>query len=289
MISQFFAQYILNQGLLTPGQVQEALESKRAAQVKLGILAINQGFLTAVQVEEIHKLQYTIDKRFGEIALDEGYLSEEQLIILLDTQGNGYLNFGQTLVDKGFLTLEQLEQTLAEYKRDNNVAKQPDLALVKESIHTQLNLLKADKNIELYCDYIALFLRSIVRFLDTSPLLVATAADEQQQNRWSVSQSMTGDITLHSSFSADDGVLLELARRYSGEEFNEMNELALDSAGEFLNVTNGLFCINLSNLGLDLDLHPQMFARDDDFGARPQYAVAIDTSFGRINLVVAGA
>lgn len=288
MVSQFFAQYILNQGLLTPGQVQEALESRRTAQVKLGTLAINQGFLTAVQVEEIHKLQHTIDKRFGEIALDEGYLSEEQLIILLDTQGNGYLNFGQTLVDKGFVTLEQLEQILEEYKRDNSVEKQPDLALVKESIHTQLNFLKADKNVELYCDYIALFLRSIVRFLDTSPLLMANATNEQQ-NRWSVSQSMTGDITLHSSFSADDGVLLELARRYSGEEFNEMNELALDSAGEFLNVTNGLFCINLSNLGLDLDLHPQMFARDDDFGARPQYAVAIDTSFGRINLVVAGA
>jgi hypothetical protein len=288
MFSQFFAQYILNQGLLTPSQVQEVLESRRGVQVKLGVLAINQGFLTAVQVEEIHRIQHTVDKRFGEIALGEGYLSEEQLMILLDTQENDQLNFGQTLVDKGFMDLEQLEHVLANYKQANNLDQQSDLSQFKQTIRTQLNFSHEDENAELYYDYISLFLRAMIRFLDTSPLLIA-AIHRQDQNRWFASQSMTGDVTLHSSFTAEDSVLLELAKRYSGEEIAEMNELAIDSIGEFLNVTNGLFCINLSNMGLDLDLHPQTVTRGAAFWGKANYTVAIDTGFGKINLVLSGA
>lgn len=288
MFSQFFAQYILNQGLLTPSQVQEVLESRRGAQVKLGILAMNQGFLTAVQVEEIHRLQHTIDKRFGEIALDEGYLSEEQLMILLDTQESDHLNFGQTLVDKGFMDLEQLQHVLENYKRASNLEQQPDLSQLKEKIRTQLNLSYEDENVDLYFDYILLFLRAMIRFLDASPLLIS-AMHGQDQNGWFASQSMTGDVTLHSSFTAEDSVLLELARRYSGEEISEMNELAFDSIGEFLNVTNGLFCINLSNMGLDLDLHPQTVTRGAAFLGKATYTVVIDAGFGKINLVLSGA
>jgi len=288
MFSQFFAQYILNKGLITPAQVQECLECRRAVQVKLGILAINQGFLTAAQVEEIHRLQHTVDKRFGEIALDEGYLSEEQLMILLDTQENGHLNFGQTLVDKGFMNLEQLAHVLDNFKRESNLDQRSDLSQFKENIRTQLTFSKEDKNVELYYDYISLFLRAIVRFLDTSPLLIS-ATHEQELDRWVVSQSMTGDITLHSSFTAEDSVLLELARRYSGEEIYEMNELAIDSTGEFLNVANGLFCINLSNMGLDLDLHPQTVTKGAAFLGKSHCAVGINTGFGRIDLVMTGA
>jgi CheY-specific phosphatase CheX len=288
MFSQFFAQYILNKGLLTPVQVQEALESKRATQVKLGVLAINQKFLSAAQVEEIYRLQHTIDKRFGEIALDEGYLTEEQLITLLDTQENGHLNFGQTLIDKGFMNLEQLEHALDGYKRESNLDQRSDLLQVKESIRAQLNFSQEDKNMELYYDYISLFLRAIARFLDTNPLLIS-AMHQQEQDRWFVSQSMTGDVTLHSGFTAEDRVLLELARRYSNEEISEINELAIDSIGEFLNVANGLFCINLSNMGLDLDLYPQTVSKGTAFWGKSNYAVAIDTSFGRIDLVMSGS
>lgn len=287
MSSRFFAQYILNQGVLTPEQVQEALEDGRSVQVKLGVLAINEKFLTAVQVEEIHRLQHMVDKRFGEIAIDEGYLSEEQLMILLAAQKNSHLNFGQTLVDKGFMNLEQLERVLEEYKRESNLDQESDLAILKDGIRTQLNLSQEDEEVELYYDYILLFLRAIVRFLDSSPLVIATV-HEQKQDQWFAAQSMTGDVILHSSFTADDKVLLELARRYSGEEIHEMDELALDSIGEFLNVTNGLFCINLSNAELELDLHPQSVTKNADFLMKKNYTVTIDTGFGRINLVMAG-
>lgn len=285
MISQVFAQYLLNKGLLTPAQVQEALESRRTVQAKLGIVAMNQGYLTAEQVKEIHQLQYRIDKRFGEIAVSEHYLSQEQLAALLAEQGNDVLNFGQALVDKGFLSLEALENVIAEYKQAAELEQPSDLTLIKEWIYQYLSHADADEDAVLYCDYIALFLRAVVRFLDATPLLVTAAAGETEE-RWAVSQSMTGDITLHSCLLVDDGVLLEIAKRYSGEPLSEINELALDSVGEFLNVANGLFCINLSNLGLDSDLQPQMVARDFARLHKNARSVTVDTGFGRIELVL---
>lgn len=284
MVSQFFAQYILNQGLLTPAQVQEALESRRMAQPKLGVAAINLGYLTAEQVEEIHKLQYRIDKRFGEIALSEGYLTQEQLNAVLADQRNDDLRFGQALVDKGFLSLEELAGVIAEYKQASELEQPSDLTLIKDWIFQHLSFAEEEEDAVLYCDYIALFLRAIVRFLDASPLLVSGSAGASE--RWAVSQSMTGDLVLHSCLLIDDSVLLEIAKRYSCEQLIEIDELALDSVGEFLNVTNGLFCINLSNLGLDLDLHPQMVARECTAVHRNACSVTVDIGFGKIELVL---
>lgn len=287
MFSQSFAQYILNQGLLTPKQVQQALENISAVKVKLGVLAINQGSLTATQVEKIYRLQHSIDKRFGEIALDEGYLTQEELSILLNTQESGHLNFSQIIVDNALMNLEQLEHALADYKKISTLDQQSDLLFLKEFICRQLNCSQHDKDVEVYCDYIALFLRALVRFLDASPLLIPMPC-EQDKDTLFVTQVMTGDVNLHSSFTAENSILLELACRYSGEKINEMNELAIDSLGEFLNVTNGLFCINLSNRGLELDLHPQMVTRSATFFEKSRCAVGIDTGFGTIKLVLGG-
>ncbi|WP_312337759.1 chemotaxis protein CheX [Anaerospora hongkongensis] len=285
MISQVFAQYLVNKGLLTPAEIQEALESRRTVQAKLGVVAINQGYLTAEQVEEIHQLQFRIDKRFGEIAVSEHYLSQEQLAALLAEQGNDYLNFGQALVDKGFLSLETLENVITAYKQAAELEQPSDLLLSKEWLFQYLSFAKADEDAVLYCDYVALFLRVIVRFLDASPLLVAAEAGEAKE-RWAACQSMTGDITLHSCLWVEDNVLLEIASRYSGERMSEINELALDSMGEFLNVANGLFCINLSNLGLDSDLHPQSVEKRDTLGTELGCQVVIDTGFGTMTLVL---
>nr|WP_092069483.1 chemotaxis protein CheX [Dendrosporobacter quercicolus]NSL47489.1 chemotaxis protein CheX [Dendrosporobacter quercicolus DSM 1736]SDL91620.1 Chemotaxis phosphatase CheX [Dendrosporobacter quercicolus] len=286
MISQFLAQYILNQGLLAPEQIREALESRRAVRPKLGVLAIDQGFLTAVQVEEIHRLQHTVDKRFGEIALDKGYLSVEQLAALLAAQENEQLNFGQILVERGFMSFKQLEQALAGYKRGNTLQQHADMPLLQEHIRSCLTIY-SHEDAELYTAYVALFLRSIVRFLDVVPLVVEPAR-RQSGEQWFVSQDLTGDFALQSSFTAEDHVLLELARRYSGESIDELDALALDSAGEFLNVANGLFCINLANRGLNIELQPPAAAKGAALAENAQPALVIETGFGRIMLLLAG-
>ena len=44
MITQFFGNYLLNEHLVTPNQLIEALQEKNNTRLKLGVLAINAGY-----------------------------------------------------------------------------------------------------------------------------------------------------------------------------------------------------------------------------------------------------
>ena len=54
MYSQYFGNYLLNKGLISPEQLTDALEYQRSVRLKLGVIAVNAGYMTPSQVEEIH-------------------------------------------------------------------------------------------------------------------------------------------------------------------------------------------------------------------------------------------
>ena len=55
MFTQFFGNYLLNQNLVSPEHLAEALQQQSKTRMKLGVLAINEGLLSAEQVEKAHK------------------------------------------------------------------------------------------------------------------------------------------------------------------------------------------------------------------------------------------
>ena len=69
-----------------------------------------------------------------------------------------------------------------------------------------------------------------------------------------VSQAITGGVSLVAGLEAPDAVFLALARRYSHEDFSELDDLAVDSLAEFLNVLDGFFAVRLGERDLELDL-----------------------------------
>lgn len=283
MLSQYFAQYLLNNNLLSADKVKLLLEEEHEHRVKLGVLAINKGFMTAAQVEFVHQLQVRFDKRFGEVAVNEGLLTDEQLEILLTTQENGNLNFGQAIVDKKFMTLEELEQALIGYNGNNQLAVN---RAVNQIEITKIDFSEIDEVKELYGEYVDLFLRSLVRFMDTSGV-VLHKNKEIKGNHWLISQRMVGQLGLTAGLLLSEEVLLEMAKRYSGEEITTVDELAVDSVSEFLNVTNGIFIVNLSNRRIDIDLEPQKHGKNIQPTGSKQAIIPIDTNLGEINLVLA--
>lgn len=286
MLSQYFAQYLLNNNFLTPKQVCEVLEEENEHRVKLGIIAIDQGLMTAKEVESVNELQVRFDQRFGEVAVSEGFLTDTQVCELLNMQENSNLNFGQTLIDKNLMTLGQLESALAEYKGNNKLAI--NIALNKIEI-TKINFDEIEEVKEIYSEYVDLFLRVLVRFMDSAGVIVPSEQplEEAAKGRWLVSQRMTGDVAITTGVLIAEPVLLEMARRYSKEDLTEVDELAVDSIAEFMNVTNGLFIVNLSTRHLDLDLEPQKNGKNViPFGSK-QAVIDINTNFGLIKLIIA--
>ncbi|MDR3566354.1 MAG: hypothetical protein P4N59_33675 [Negativicutes bacterium] len=292
MATHYFAHHLLNRGILSAAQMQEVLDYERSVRVKLGVLAINAGFMTASQVEEVHALQRTQDKQFGAIAVGEGYLTGAQLDDLLTAQGRRHFAFIQAIADKGFLTLAELEKIVADYRRDNNISEEEwaaqDDATPEEMIRGLLTFPQADESSELFYKYAGLLLRNIVRFLGDNPVvLTSNYAEPESKEQWLVTQTIFGGVALEVALAMESPVLLELARRFSGENLAEIDELAIDSAGEFLNMNNGVFSSNLSHDGIEADLLPQQVQLPANIDRGTAWRLSIGLTFGRLDLFIA--
>lgn len=288
MFSQHFGQYLLNKGLLLSEQLCDLLACKHAVRAKLGLLAINAGMMTTEQVEKVHQIQHRTDKKFGEIALEQAYLTFDQLEELLASQQRDYLSLSQMLLDRGYLDMEQLECALENYKRDSQLScipsdsAQPDFT---GAIKTCLSYSADGGNEEIVCRYTALMLRNFQRFLGEEPVI--DIAGGQVVGGWLAYQYIGGEVGLFTGLRMEEDVLLALARHYSGESFSSVNDLATDCIAEFLNETNGLFAVNMSDRGWEMDLQPQRIKAAETIPLREGCRIPLRIRKGRVDLFIA--
>ncbi|MEG6586232.1 hypothetical protein [Dendrosporobacter sp. 1207_IL3150] len=292
LLNQYFGQYLLNKQILSAKQLREAFAFENSAKLKLGVLAINAGLMNASQVEEVHELQKAKDKKFGELAIEAGYLSLAKLEELLEVQRSRQMSLSQAVVDLGFLDLAQLEKALADYKNESKFTNDQWQSLrtadFEQAAHLFLNFSKAGGIGEIYYDYVGLFLRNLNRFICNVPVLQSNIQlSEYNATKWLVTQNVVGEVNLFTGIALDDKVFLEIARRYSQEDLNEIDELAECSVAEFLNVVNGIFCVNASDQGVDLDLRPQCTTQCTSLALTKGYRIPIELDCGRLELILA--
>jgi len=283
--NQYFGQYLLNKELLSAEQLRDILNRERLTRPRLGLLAIDAGLLTVAQVEKIHSLQHAMDKKFGEIAVEKNFLTIKQVEDLLITQRGRRLKLSQAIVDAGYLSLSRLEAVWEQYKAETNLADGKIDTLygnLDNIVRAVVDFSSAGTKAKLLYEYIALMLRIIPRFFDEEPIL--TLSNEKVQGTL-ISQTMTGVISISTGVIMNDELLLEMAKRYSGEELIEVNELALDSIAEFLNETNGIFTVNMSESGFELNLEPQE-VQGDVLPSPRAYRIPIEISCGTIDLFI---
>lgn len=250
MFTQFFGNYLLNEKLITPEQLIEAMQKKKETRMKLGVLAINAGYMTASQVERVHELQSKMDKRIGDIAVELGYMTEQQVMELLHAQPLGYLLLGQAIVDKGYMTNQEFENAINAYKDKYSLSDEDIKNNERSKIDTLIASLfdfSTTSNPALYEAFVSLLLNNLVRFVgdDFTPLqpeysIKSTSFKNSCQN-------INGEFSTVVRIFADEAALIEFACRYSGEDINELNEYVEASAQDFINLHNGLFTVNASN------------------------------------------
>ncbi|MBP2652220.1 MAG: hypothetical protein H6Q74_3045 [Firmicutes bacterium] len=287
MLNQFFGHFLLNKGMLTQGQLCAVLQSEQQIKVKLGILAVDAGLMTAAQVVRIHQLQLSKDKRFGELAIQEGYLTSQQVDRLLEFQQQGHLTLMQAIADNGYMTLAEVAAALADFRKEYDITENSlDIDTNNEVIKKMLDFAAAGDRAELLYDYVGLLLRNVVRFLNDTPFICAPITEGEQDHKWYASQQIIGDIALSTGMIMDEAVMLEIASRFYGEKLSEVDEMALGSIGEFLNVNNGVFGSSMSDNDLMTDLQaPVVKSGDINFYAT-NYRVAVGTSFGQFELIL---
>ncbi|MEH7110530.1 hypothetical protein [Bacillus sp. JJ1764] len=284
MFSQYFGHYLLNCGLITREQLADALEYQQSVHVKFGVITIDEGFMTPSQVEEVHEKQKQVDKRFGEIAVELGYLSNDQVESLISVQKQGHLFLAQSLVDRGYMNIEQFGQALDEYKRDNSLSDDQFEAIKSGNVETLVNSILS-KEKDTYSEYLSLFAKNMIRFIDDQMYLEVAEQENTQQQNWLVHQEIVGNDPLFTAITANKNVFLYLASKYAEEELTEIDELAQASVSEFLNLHNGIYLVNKSNKGVELNMKPQKLKEKAAVSGNT-FVVTVQTTKGPFQLIL---
>ena len=287
MFSQYFGQYLLNEKYLTRPQLESAIEFQKSVRLKLGVLAINAGYMNSEQANAVHQMQTKADKRFGELAVEAGYLKEEQIEELLSSQKFGHLLLAQALIDKDYMTLEKFEQAIYEYRKKYDISDIQFDALQRDDVDEIIKFY-VNLEVDIYSkeikNYIALFMRNIIRFIDSEVYTNKILKVEKYKTKCAVTQRIKNSINLQIYINAEENIFLKIASIYSGEELDSVDEMAKDSVGEFLNLTNGLYLVAMSNRGVELDMEPQTLFFEKIIPSA--YVIPIELPFGKIELII---
>jgi len=287
VFTQYFGQYLLNKEYLTLEKLQVGLECQKDTRLKLGVLAVNAGYMTADDADKINEAQKKSDKRFGELAVEMLYIKEEQVEELLSSQKFGHLLLGQALVDKGYMTLQEFEKAINEYKKDYSISDKKFDAIQKDDVDEIVNTFikfEDSKNEKELKEYLALFTRNLIRFIDTEAFIKDVVKLEEYEGKWTAKQEIRGKINLSTFIEAQEESFIKFASIYAQEELNTVDEMAEASVGEFLNLHNGIFLVNMSNEGLDLEMTPQEVYPNVEIDN--VYKASIVLSFGEINILI---
>jgi CheY-specific phosphatase CheX len=285
MFSQYFGHYLLNHELITREQLADVLEYQKSVHVKFGVIAVDEDFMTSSQVEEVHEKQKQVDKRFGEIAIELGYLSDDQVEALISKQKQKHLFLAQALVDRGYMTIEQFSQSLNQYKKENSLSDAQFEELKSGSIDALVENILVDDQKSIYGKYVTLFAKNVIRFIDDQVHLEVSNADVAQQDKWLVHQEILGESPLFTAITANEEVFLHIASKHAEEELTEVDELAKASVSEFLNLTNGIYLVNMSNWGVELNMKPQSINENVKVSGELT-CIKVQTSFGSFQLLL---
>lgn len=263
MVANILGTYLLEKGLLTYGQLENLLMQQRKVHVKLGLIAVSEGLMTQNEAEKINKMQTAMDKKFGDIAIEQGYLTEGEVEALLKKQGNAYLKFAQALEDQQLMTVEQLEQCMMDFQTENQMTFS-DMEDLKSGDVDRILPLYIPEGQEKYLDVMGTALRTIIRCADTEIYIEKAYVASGCAGEYGAIQYIDGERRLSCGMVGKGQALLPVAASFGKEEFEEVNEDALDAIGELLNCISGLYASGISRGGVCVDLYPPEYAADID-------------------------
>jgi hypothetical protein len=260
MVESIIGNYLMESGRITQQQFRAALDKMDAVRVKLGLIAVSEGFMTFAQAEEVNRLQAICDKRFGDIAVEKGYLTDEQVGKLLKRQGDAYLTFIQALENDNLITIGEVSNVMEEFKQ-NKCLTNTELEDIKSDDVDKIVDVYLPEEAKDYEQLIAVAMKTLIRLVDRHASIVKTEMKPVQATAPMAVQEMEGESEKWTNgFKEVNGALLTAASFFGQEDFETLDEDALDAAAELMNCINGLYASSLSgNHGSFLELLPPKY------------------------------
>lgn len=262
MFTNIFGNYLVRKNIITEDEFISIKMQIDKTRVKLGLIAVSEKLMTEKQADEVNLKQQMMDKKFGDIAISLGYLTEVQVERLLALQGNEYMRFCQSAVDKDIMTLEQIEGALDYYKKENGFTFADMAAIKSGDVDRVLPLFLPEIPDGPFVDLLAVTFRCINRLASDDISIRRGYTTNNYKTGAVAMQEIVGDYNVTTAFSGDDKGILAIAEAFAKQFFDEVDINALDSVGEFINISDGLFATAKSQEGMELNLMPPKLSKD---------------------------
>lgn len=118
---------LIAEGLITPDQLNEALEVQRAQGGRIGTILVSLGYVAQAQVDFVVESNKKEPARIGEILRDGGYLTQEQLDTALTLQRHSGGRLGDILLYYGFVPADVLNREIATQRSLGRLGSEVDL------------------------------------------------------------------------------------------------------------------------------------------------------------------
>lgn len=263
MVESIIGKYLIDSGRITQQQFRNALDKMDAVRVKLGLIAVSEGFMTFAQAEEVNRLQAICDKRFGDIAVDKGYLTDEQVGKLLKRQGDAYLAFIQALEDDKLISVGEVANIMEEFKM-NQCLTNTELEDIKSDDVEKIVSVFLPEEAKDYESLVSIAMKTLIRLVDRHASIFKAEMKMVTGAAPMAIQEMQGETEKWcNGFREGDGALLTIASFFGQEDFETLDEDALDAAAELMNCINGLYASSISgNHGQFLELMPPAYGTE---------------------------
>ena len=250
MYSQFFGNYLFSNGHVTKEQLLPALERQSKTSIQVSTLALYAGYMSAQEIQHVIHVQEEEGKKFSEIAINYGYMNQHQVMELLNTKVPDFLILGQILVKDGVFTYEKFENILTDYRSH---AEFLDFELDEENRNDFHRLIEDFSIVSEVAipsfgkTYLELLFNNLVRHIGDDFSTLPPSLCTEFATEYCISQKIDGPYIVNTYFNMDEATALAFAERYSGEEFQKVDEYVIASIEDLLNLQNGLFIVNASN------------------------------------------
>jgi len=255
MFFDLFGKYLVDNNKLSAEQFADIKDSQTKTRVKLGLIAVSEKMITEKQADEINRKQAVMDKRFGDIAVELGYLTDEQVGKLLGLQGNSYMIFCQLVTDKGIMTLDEIENELKKYGDSLGISDSQLEDIKSDDIDKIIPIFVPDVDSK-YSELMAVAIRTVNRLISSNLSIGMGSVVDKLDISGYACQALVGDFNVRTGFVGEGDSILIIADTYAGEKFDKVDEDALDSVGEFVNIINGLYATALSYDKVNVELMP---------------------------------
>ncbi len=249
MTINFFGQWLLVRNMVTADELRAAINLQKTTNPSLGELGVEFGFFDEAEARSINLEQYRSDRRFGEVALEVGCINEEQLEQILKAQKERRVFLGEALIQVGCIGEEDLAQELELFKASQNESQQKIELSLQDVPHPAI-----------VNPFIDLSVKQAMRILRVGSKVGGVQCQDYLESlpQMSCTQYIHGGAEgdFHYCLTGPEDMIRIIATTILQFTPETIDEIALDSMSEYVNIVTGNVCVELSKRQLDYQMQP---------------------------------